>query len=159
MASKDLRAFCACRAIPPRPLAPFGGKPSGLKHPKTLSATGGRAGVGFPPGIQKPTPAHLIRPDGFERIYELARKRLASFSAFKSSLRIPSTPMLRDAFRLQNISRLFRAVGFARTTDESMHSPPVVRAKTGVDEFEQLKPADAGKAVMPVGASGPPSHF
>ena len=37
-----------------------------VKHPKTL-AGGGRAGPGFLPGIRKPVPARLIRPDDFNR--------------------------------------------------------------------------------------------
>jgi hypothetical protein len=50
------------------PDAPAGWTPPlVLKHPKTLAGTGGRAGAGFLPGIQKPAPARLIRPDEFQR--------------------------------------------------------------------------------------------
>ena len=40
-------------------------RPHVSKPPKTAAWTGGRAGTGFLPGIQKPAPARLIRPNWF----------------------------------------------------------------------------------------------
>jgi len=66
-ADKDLRAFCAFRAIRLRPTPSPAETLQCSKHLKTLSAAGGRAETGFLPGIQKPVPARLIRPTVLER--------------------------------------------------------------------------------------------